>query len=146
MFCEYGLKRKPSQGASVLWHLRVAEGDHLTECSEGRKLPQHKTRALAFLRKLKTLLGGAPGGVQRGPRRGAAPNRPPLPHAGQASQSPFRRKNYAPEVQRNTTPNTLLISSAVRLRIFAGGSDHCDSGGLESAPNLQGSMPVWMFG
>ena len=77
---------------------------------------------------------------------GAAPNRPPLPHAGQASQSPFRRKNYAPEVQRNTTPNTLLISSAVRLRIFAGGSDHCDSGGLESAPNLQGSMPVWMFG
>ena len=32
---------------SGLWHLRVAEGDHLSERSEGRKLPQHKTRALA---------------------------------------------------------------------------------------------------
>ena len=83
------------RSGSVFWHLRVAEGDHLTERSEGRKLPQHKTRALAVLRKLKTLLGGAPGGVQRGPRRGAAPNRPPLPLAGkaklraaQASQTP----------------------------------------------------------
>ena len=77
MFCEYGLKRKPSQGASVLWHLRVAEGDHLTERSEGRKLPQRKTRALAVLRKLKTLLGGAPGGVQRG-QGGAQPLTGPL--------------------------------------------------------------------
>ena len=25
---------------SGLWHLRVAEGDHLSERSEGRKLPQ----------------------------------------------------------------------------------------------------------
>ena len=75
------------RSGSVFWHLRVAEGDHLTERCEGRKLPQHKTRALAVLRKLKTLLGGAPGGVQRGPRRGTAPNRPPLPHAGKASQT-----------------------------------------------------------
>ena len=35
---------------SGLWHLRVAEGDHLSERSEGRKLPQHKTRALAIPR------------------------------------------------------------------------------------------------
>ena len=48
MLYEYGLKRKISHGASVLWHLRVAEGDHLTERSEGRKLPQHKTRAPAL--------------------------------------------------------------------------------------------------
>ena len=26
--------------------------------------------------------------MQRGPRRGAAPNSPPLPHAGKASKSP----------------------------------------------------------
>ncbi|SBW01288.1 hypothetical protein KM92DES2_11471 [uncultured Desulfovibrio sp.] len=32
---------------SGLWHLRVAEGDHLSERSEGRKLPQQQTRALA---------------------------------------------------------------------------------------------------
>ena len=54
------------QSESVLWHLRVAEGDHLSERSEGGKLPQHKTRALAVLRKLKTLFGGASGGMQGG--------------------------------------------------------------------------------
>ena len=32
---------------SGLWHLRVAEGDHLSERREGRKLPQQQTRALA---------------------------------------------------------------------------------------------------
>ena len=90
------------RSGSVFWYLRVAEGDHLTERSEGRKLPQHKTRALAVLRKLKTLLGGAPGGVQRGPRRGTAPNRPPLPHAGKAkshagkaSQPRHKAKHHA---------------------------------------------------
>ena len=50
------------QSESVLWHLRVAEGDRLSERSEGRKLPQRKTRALAVLPKLKTLFGGASGG------------------------------------------------------------------------------------
>ena len=44
------LKRTLIQSEIVLWHLRVAEGDHLSERSEGRKLPQHKTRALASLR------------------------------------------------------------------------------------------------
>ena len=76
------------RSGSVFWHLRVAEGDHLTERSEGRKLPQHKTRALAVLRKLKTLLGGAPGGMQGGPRRGRSPiTGPALPCAAQASQT-----------------------------------------------------------
>ena len=96
MLYEYGLKRKISHGASVLWHLRVAEGDHLTERSEGRKLPQHKTRALAVLRKLKTLLGGAPGGMQGGPRRGRSPiTGPALPCAAWASQLRRRAKPHA---------------------------------------------------
>ena len=29
-----GLKRSPIQSESELWHLRVAEGDHLSERSE----------------------------------------------------------------------------------------------------------------
>ena len=59
--------------------LRVAEGDHLSERSEGRKLPQHKTRALARLRTLKTLLRGCFGGDARGAEKGAQPhNRPHL--------------------------------------------------------------------
>ena len=44
------LKRNLIRSESVLWHLRVAEGDRLSERSEGRKLPQHRTRALARLR------------------------------------------------------------------------------------------------
>ena len=68
--------------------LRVAEGDHLSERSEGGKLPQYKTRALAILRKLKTLLGGASGGMQGGPRRGRSPiTGPTLLRAAQASQT-----------------------------------------------------------
>ena len=75
-----------AQSESVLWHLRVAEGDHLSERSEGRKLPQRKTRALAVLRKLKTLFRGASGGMQGGPRRGRSPiTGPTLPRAAQAS-------------------------------------------------------------
>ena len=66
-----------NRSASVLWHLRVAEGDHLSERNEGRKLPQHKTRALAVLRKLKTLLGGAPA-WGKGGLLGAAPLLGPL--------------------------------------------------------------------
>ena len=69
--------------------LRGAEGDHLSERSERGKLPQHKTRALANLRQLKTFLGGAPGGMQGGPRRGRSPiTGPTLPRAAQASQAP----------------------------------------------------------
>ena len=84
-----------------LWHLRVAEGDRLSERSEGGKLPQHKTRALAALQQLKTFFGGAPGGVQRGSRRGAAPSRPPLPHAGEASKTSPRGEMLCPQGRRN---------------------------------------------
>ena len=82
----YSAEADSVQSESGLWHLRGAEGDRLTERSEGRKLPQLEPRAFAAPGMLIILLGGAPGGVQRGPWRGAAPNRPPLPHAGQASQ------------------------------------------------------------
>ena len=75
-----------AQSESGLWHLRGAEGDRLSERSEGGKLPQHKTRALATPRKLKAFLGGAPGGMQGGPRRGQSPiTGPALLHAAQAS-------------------------------------------------------------
>ena len=67
------------QSGSGLWHLRGAEGDHLSERIEGRKLPQHKARALATLRKLKVLLRGCSGGDARGAEEGAKPhNRPRL--------------------------------------------------------------------
>ena len=91
------LKRTFIQGERGLWHLRVAEGDHLSERSEGGKLPQHKTRALATLRKLKTFLRGCSGGSAGGSRRGAAPNKPPLPRAAQASQTPVWRKTLRPK-------------------------------------------------
>ena len=55
-----------AQSESGLWHLRGAEGDRLTERSEGRKLPQIEPRALALLRSLKTFLG-----VLRGEAKGA---------------------------------------------------------------------------
>ena len=75
------------QSESRQWRLRVAEGDRLKERSEGRKLPQQKTRALATLRNLQNL-EGCSGGDARGAEEGAQPhNRPPLPHAAQASQT-----------------------------------------------------------
>ena len=81
-----------AQCKSGLWHLRGAEGDHLTERSEGRKLPQLEPRALAVLRNLKIFFGGASGGMQGGPRRGRSPiTGPTLLRAAQASQSPARR-------------------------------------------------------
>ena len=39
-----------TQSACLIGHLRGAEGDHLTEPSEGRKLPQLEPRALDVLR------------------------------------------------------------------------------------------------
>ena len=85
--------------------LRVAEGDHLSEQSERGKLPQHKTRALAALRKLKTLLGGASGGMQGGPRRGRSPiTGPTLPHAAQASQAPPEGETQCPQGRRIQSP------------------------------------------
>ena len=68
----YSAETDFDQSGSGIWHLRVAEGDHLSERSEGGKLPQHKTRALATLGKLKTLLRGCFEGMQGG-KRGAAP-------------------------------------------------------------------------
>ena len=62
-----------AQSGSVLWHLRVAEGDHLNERSERGKLPQQETRALATLRKLKTFLGVLRGGCKGGREGGVAP-------------------------------------------------------------------------
>jgi len=61
------------QSGSGVWHLRVAEGDHLSEWSEGRKLPQHKTRALAILRKLNVPLRGCSGGSAEGAEEGRSP-------------------------------------------------------------------------
>ena len=55
-----------AQSESGLWHLRGAEGDRLTEHSEGRKLPQLEPRALAVPRNLKTFFGGCFGGDARG--------------------------------------------------------------------------------
>ncbi len=46
---DYWLKRTHIQSVSGFWHLRVAEGDRLSERSEGRKLPQQEMRALAVL-------------------------------------------------------------------------------------------------
>ena len=128
------------RSGSVFWHLRVAEGDHLTERSEGRKLPQHKTRALAVLRKLKTLLGGAPGGVQRGPRRGTAPNRPPLPHAGKAKShsaqaSKLRRTAKLPCPKGNKQKKRALAYAKARYKSF------CGDGGLGEGELFEKSSP-----
>ena len=62
----YSAEADSAQSESGLWHLRGAEGDHLTERSEGRKLPQLEPRALAVLRNLKTFFGGCCGGDARG--------------------------------------------------------------------------------
>ena len=114
-YLQYLAEADFAQSESVLWHLRVAEGDHLSERSEGGKLPKHRTRALDVLRKLKTFLGGASGGMQGGPRRGRSPiTGPALPRAAQASQTlpggetqcPKGRKNQRiiPPVRRNRVP------------------------------------------
>ena len=49
--CQFGYSAEAdfAQRESGLWHLRGAEGDRLTERSEGRKLPQPEPRALAIL-------------------------------------------------------------------------------------------------
>ena len=92
------------QSESVLWHLRVAEGDRLSERSEGGKLPQHKTRALASLWQLKTFVGGASGGMQGGPRRGRSPiTGPTLPRAAQASQAPPEGEAQCPKGSKKRT-------------------------------------------
>ena len=66
--CQFGYSAEAdfAQRESGLWHLRGAEGDRLTERSEGRKLPQPEPRALAILRSLKTFLGVLRGGCKGG--------------------------------------------------------------------------------
>ena len=86
--CQFGYSAEAdfAQRESGLWHLRGAEGDRLTERSEGRKLPQLEPRALAAQGMLITLFGGASGGMQGGPRRGRSPiTGPTLLRAAQAS-------------------------------------------------------------
>ena len=88
--CQFGYSAEAdfAQRESGLWHLRGAEGDRLTERSEGRKLPQLEPRALAAQGMLITLFGGASGGMQGGPRRGRSPiTGPTLLRAAQASQT-----------------------------------------------------------
>ena len=91
-----------TQSGSALWHLRGAEGDHLTERSEGRKLPQHKTRALARLRTLKTLLRGCFGGDARGAEKGAEPHNRPHLAARRAGVPNFAvGRNVCPQGNKN---------------------------------------------
>ena len=73
----YSAEADFAQRESGLWHLRGAEGDRLTERSEGRKLPQLEPRALAVLRNLKTFFWGASGGMQGG-RSGDVVTRPEI--------------------------------------------------------------------
>ena len=50
-----GLKRTYIQSESILWHLRVAEGDHLSERGERRKLPQQETRCPRYLTEIENV-------------------------------------------------------------------------------------------
>ena len=141
------LKRNRIQSGSVLWHLRVAEGDHLSERSEGGKLPQRKTRALATLRKLKAFLGGASGGMQGGPRRGRSPiTGPTLPHAAQASQLrrgripvPAGQKN-----QRMLPRRAGEIARRAGVPTSPGGESPCPQGRKKSKnhPRRKGGTPL----
>ena len=61
------------QSESGLWHLRGAEGDHLSERSEGRKLPQQKTRRPRHMKEVENLLKGCSGGSAEGAEEGRSP-------------------------------------------------------------------------
>ena len=95
-----------TQSASLLGHLRGAEGDHLTERSEGRKLPQIEPRALATPTEIESFSQrGASGGMQGGPRRGRNPiTGPTLPHAAQASQTSPDGEPTCPKGNKYYTP------------------------------------------
>ncbi|SCM70083.1 hypothetical protein KL86DES1_10175 [uncultured Desulfovibrio sp.] len=62
--------------------MRGAEGDRRAQRGSSRS----RGRAALAGVKLWKASGGRPGGVQRGPRRDTAPNKPPLPPAAQAAQ------------------------------------------------------------
>ena len=64
-------------------------------------------------------LGGAPGGVQRGPRRGAAPSRPPLPHAGQAKSRAARASQLRRRAKSCARRAASLITLAGQAKIVA---------------------------
>ena len=95
-----------TQSASLLGHLRGAEGDRLTERSEGRKLPQLEPRALATPTGNENFSQrGASGGMQGGPRRGRNPiTGPTLPHAAQASQTSPDGEPTCPKGNKYYTP------------------------------------------
>ena len=88
--------------------LRGAEGDHRAKRGSSRS----KRRAALERRRKRESPAGAPGGVQRGPRRGAAPNRPPLPPAAKAAQSTSKKKPPRPQggsiPSRRPPPSTSL--------------------------------------
>ena len=68
-----------AQSESGIWHLRGAEGDHLSERSEGRKLPQQMPRCPRRFSEIENALRGWFGGDARGAAKGAKPhNRPRL--------------------------------------------------------------------
>ena len=70
------------QRKSARWH--CAARREITERSE--EAPAANAAQPSPGNGIRKAQGGDPGGVQRGPRRGAAPNRPPLPPAAQAAQ------------------------------------------------------------
>ena len=61
------------QSDSALWHLRGAEGDHLSERSEGGKLPEQETRRPRRFREVESLLKGCSGGSAEGAEEGRSP-------------------------------------------------------------------------
>ena len=61
------------QRKSAIWHLRGAEGDHLTERSEGRKLPQQMPRCPRHSEVIDNLLMGCSGGSAEGAKEGRSP-------------------------------------------------------------------------
>ena len=95
-----------THSASLLGHLRGAEGDRLTEPSEGRKLPQIEPRALATPTEIESFSQrGASGGMQEGPRKGCSPIiGPTLPHAAQASQTSPNGEIPCPKGSKYYTP------------------------------------------
>ena len=109
-YLQYLAEADFAQSESVVWHLRVAEGDHLNERSEGGKLPKHRTRALDVLRKLKTFLGGASGGMQGGPRRGRSPITGPALPPPEAAQTTNKKWPPCPQGTKIPSQRTSPVS------------------------------------
>ena len=140
------------QSESCVWHLRGAEGDRLSERSEGRKLPQLEPRALATLRKLKTSLRGCFGGDARGAAQGAKPHNRPRLAARRAGVPNFARgRNAVPEGQKKSKNNpTTVKRNACRIGRtprragvpnFAGGRNAAPEGLQNQIPRRAGAIP-----